>query len=241
MGSHTAAGHAADGRQWSQNQDHLLVDLPLGLLMVLDGGGNWFGPEQRARRGAEVIEQVVHEGLATTPPQLLIENAFRVATETLLADLDEEGQPGGVAGVVLALIQYGQVHVSWLGDAMAHRVCGGKIEALTWSHSIPNVMLRNGTWTAEVAALRGERFANVLCHYLGGELPKPLEVVSFAPNPGDRLILTTDGVHDLLLGSHFVTACQTHPETQACAVRLIELAREHGSRDNCTCVVIAFE
>lgn len=241
-GGRTEVGHAPGGSQWQwpRNDDYLLIDSHLGLFLVLDGGGNWFGPDQRGRRGAEVIQQVIREEGATTAPQVLIERAFRIAGETLLTERDSDGDCG-TSGVILALFHNGLVHVSWLGSEMAHRVSGERSEPLTWPHTARNAMLRAGALTEAVDTERGERLSYVLCHYLGSELPQPLEVISFTPNAGDRLILTTDGVHNVLLGSQFVAACQTHSEPQACAARLVELARERGSNDNCTAVVIAFE
>jgi protein phosphatase len=235
----SVGGHTDQGGYRSANEDHLLVDLALGLFAVFDGGGSWGDdPSQVGPRSAPIIQRVVREAFSADP-QTLIERAFEAATHDLQQPDEQLSYDGG--SVALTFLRDGKAHVSWLGDSMVHRVATGRIEALTWTHTYRNVLLRMGKSTEADEAMRGERFSNIMIHCLGGELPKPLEVVSFAPKPSDRLILTTDGVHDVLLGSHFIAVCQAHPEPQACAARLIELAREHGSRDNCTCVVIAFE
>jgi serine/threonine protein phosphatase PrpC len=170
---------------------------------------------------------------------VLIDRAFRLAGETLRAELDEDGYYG-TTYVILLLLRDGRAHISWLGDCLAHRISGAEIVLLAWPHTIREVMRRRGTLTAELEQ-QNPAVARVLLHFLGGELPDPLEVVSFTPDRGDRLILTTDGVHDVLPPSELFAACQSHPAPQACADRLVSLAIERGSRDNCTSVVIAFE
>lgn len=221
------------------NYDHFLLDAELGLMLVLDGGGNWSGPDGRARRGAEVIGQVVRSEPPTASPRSLIERAFRVAGETLRAELDEYGDYG-TANVVLLLLRDGRVHVSWLGDSMAHRISGDAVTPLTKPHTLLNELLRRGEFTQEVVAKRdGEKWSRVLARFLGGELPDPLEVVSFASKAGERLILTTDGVHDVLPPDELLAACRSHPDPRACADHIVALALARGSRDNCTCAVIA--
>ena len=82
---------------------------------------------------------------------------------------------------------------------------------------------------------------NVLVHSLGGTLPDPVEVPSFAPRPGDRLVLTTDGVDGVVEPAALAAACRAHPDPLACAEHLVQLALDGGSRDNATAVVIAFD
>jgi serine/threonine protein phosphatase PrpC len=235
----TDAGPGVNGGE-RRNDDHLLIDFGLGLFAVLDGGGNWFGPDEPARRGAEVIHQVVRTEPATTSPQTLIEGAFRTAGESLRGQLDADGE-FGTATVVLLLLRGACAHVSWLGDSMAYRTSGDEIETLTRPHTVLDELLRRGEFTQEVAAMRNaDGWSRVLARFLGGELPDPLEVVSFTPQPGDHVILTTDGVHDVLPADELLATCRSHPEPQACADGIVALARERGSLDNCTCAVIAF-
>ncbi len=161
--------------------------------------------------------------------------------DTLLADLDEYGDYG-TALVVLLLVRDGFAHISWLGDAMSHRVSGDDIESLTWPHTLLNDAIHSGQLTQEGTQGFSPNLNRVLCRYLGvNPFPDPLEVISFTPESGDRLILTTDGVHDTLPPSRLLEVCRSHPEPQVCADRLVALALEQGSRDNRTCVVVAFD
>jgi len=231
-----AGGRTEPGPYREANDDYLLLNPELGLFAVFDAGGSWSEMGGRASRvSAEVVRRVIREGTDREPREL-IERAFRTTTETLQTEPDDNGWCGG-SSVSLVLLRSDRVFISWLGDAMAYRVRGDQIEPLTRAHTVWNEMVRRGT----VQATASPRFQNVLMHVLGGQLPDPLEVVSFAPLPGDRLVLTTDGVTNHIPASTILNACRTISDPTTCAEAIIEHAIMAGSRDNCTCAVIAFE
>jgi protein phosphatase len=216
--------------------DYLLLDPQLGLFLVLDAGGSW--SELRGRSGrtaADAIQVVVADWrVGGIEPRSLISQAFRAANESLRAEIDENGWHGG-ASVMLALFGEGRVHVSWVGDPMAHRVTCDRIEALTQPHTLWNECLRHGVTPTN------PNFRNALLYSLGAQLPDPLEVISFVPQSGDRLILTTDGITNHIPENTILTACRTISDPTTCAEAIIEHALMAGSRDNCTCAVIAFD
>lgn len=218
-----------------RNDDFLFLDPELSLFAVFDAGGSW--SEMGGRAGpmsAEAIRRVVRER-AGEEPRTLLGRALRAANDALLAEPDPLGLCGS-ASVALALIRFEQVFISWLGDAMVYRVTGERLEPLTRPHTAWNEAARRGT-TPTNPALR-----NLLVHVLGNqELPNPLEVVSFMPQPGDRLVLTTDGVTNHIPADTILNACRVISDPTTCAEAIIEHALTAGSRDNCTCAVISFE
>jgi serine/threonine protein phosphatase PrpC len=223
------------------NSDHLIQDASLGLFAVLSVGNILVTEGWRAGRvGGEAIQRVITEGKATEPIPL-IKMAIRGAGETLEAARTENGWDFVQVSVVLAVLRDGRIHVCWLGDCMAHRISEDQVEPLTWPHTARNRLLRDGLLTAEEEKQTISGFLTTLAYFLRGPLPEPLEIISFTPRPGDRLVLTTKGVHDVLAPSTLLDTCQTHHKPQACAERLVGLAREQGSHDHRTCIVIAFE
>ena len=233
-----AGGHTQPGLP-RDNEDYLLSDTNLGVFAVLDAGGSWHEDGEGSRIGAAAIQRVIARERLTEPSPL-IELAFREAAETLRMTANGDGL-GKSTRVVLALFRDGRIHVSWIGHCAAHRVSDKQINSLTEAHTLGNDMMRAGTLTAERAEQFNPNLLRIWTHSLGGTHPEPLEMITFAPVPGDRLILTTDGVHNTLAPSVLLTTCQTHPEPQECDERLVGLAREQGSRDDYTCIVLAFE
>jgi protein phosphatase len=122
---------------------------------------------------------------------------------------------------------------------MAYRVSAGTVEPLTRPHDMRRALIDAGVISEADAC--GGCIRNVLYLYLGDvELPRALPIPSFVPRPGDRVILATDGVTNFLEESHLLDACREYAGPQACAGHLVRLALDRGSRDNCTCAVIAF-
>jgi hypothetical protein len=86
---------------------------------------------------------------------------------------------------------------------------------------------------------------------LGVDLSCPTEYTRPAPQPAlpaccvlqfeSRLILTTDGVTNHIPADTILNACRDISDPATCAEAIIEHAIRAGSRDNCTCAVIAFE
>ena len=94
--------------------------------------------------------------------------------------------------------------------------------------------------TAEEA--RFSPYQHVLHKFLGcTELNSATEVHPYTPQNGDRLLLATDGMTNHISDEDLRTGPQKFPDPQAWIDHLVKTALDHGSRDNVTGVVIAFE
>jgi protein phosphatase len=66
------------------------------------------------------------------------------------------------------------------------------------------------------------------------------EVRPLTPQAGDRLILGSDGLTNFLSDQDLIEGASIHPDAQEWADHLVETALSRGSKDNVTCVVVAF-
>ena len=99
---------------------------------------------------------------------------------------------------------------------------------------------RNGTLTHEQA--RNSPWKNVLYKFLGcAEMPDGPEVRPFAPEAGDRLVLGSDGLTNFMTDDDLRTGAKKFANPQEWADHLVETALQRGSKDNVTCVIVAFE
>ena len=71
-------------------------------------------------------------------------------------------------------------------------------------------------------------------------MPDQAEVQQFVPEPGDRLLLATDGLTNHVEEEDLREGPNRFPDPQDWVDHLVTLALERGSRDNVTCIVIAF-
>lgn len=235
-----AASHVGYVRE--NNEDCVYLDPEYPFALVLDGMGGLAAGEVASRNGADAVAEALREGLASNEePRLLIEKALRAGHEAVL-DLVRKDRSLKHAGttVVLAMLHRDRVYVSWLGDSPAYLISGGRVRKLTWDHNLTNALIRSGIVREEEVG--NHRINNVLCRYLGSEDTKDApEIPAFTPRRGDRLVLATDGVSGVVSEEELLRLCREHPEPQACAEELVNRALLDGSRDNCTCAVLAFD
>jgi protein phosphatase len=71
---------------------------------------------------------------------------------------------------------------------------------------------------------------------LDGRAREPAAVTRFAAREGDRLLLCSDGLSDVVAGDAIAATLADGP-ADACAERLVELALAAGARDNVSVVV----
>jgi protein phosphatase len=83
---------------------------------------------------------------------------------------------------------------------------------------------------------------HVLHKFLGcAEMTDGAEVVPFTPQAGDRLLLASDGLTGHITDDDLREGSKRFPDPQEWADYLVQLALDRGSRDNVTCIVVAFE
>ena len=107
------------------------------------------------------------------------------------------------------------------------------------SHTVADALERNGTLTHEQA--QNSPWRHVLYKFLGcAEMNEGAEVRPFAPQAGDWLILASDGLTGFVTHDDLREGARRHIRPQEWADELVNLALERGSKDNVTCVVVAF-
>jgi protein phosphatase len=95
-------------------------------------------------------------------------------------------------------------------------------------------MLDSGELTPEEARDHPRR--SLVLVALDGEAGRDPALTTFEARPGDRLLLCSDGLSDVV-DDAAIEATLRIPERAACAARLIEVALAAGGRDNVSAVV----
>jgi protein phosphatase len=233
------AGRSAQGRR-PNNEDRFVADPDRHVFLVADGMGGQELGEQASGLAAEIIPRVLHDRLAAHESAgQAVQNALAAANQAII-DAGQHQAQGRRMGTtaVLAVEQGDQVFVAGVGDSRAYLVRDGQVEQLTVDHTIAEALARNGTITADQA--RNSPWRNVLYRFLGCvEMTEGAEVRPFTPQAGDRLILASDGLTNHVAAEDLGDAGQRSP--QEWADYLVQLALDRGSRDNVTCVVVAFD
>jgi protein phosphatase len=236
VGSHSAQGVR------SNNEDRFVVDEEHNLFLVADGMGGQERGEQASGLAAELIPKIMQDRLAA---QEETTQAMRTAlTEANQAIVDAgRDQPAGRrmgTTAVLAVKHDDQVYVAGLGDSRAYLIRGDRVEQLTVDHSVAQALVASGVLTPEEA--KNSPWQHVLHKFLGcAELADGADVRPFTPEAGDRLLLASDGLTNHVTEDDLRKGARTIDNPQEWAEQLTRTALDRGSRDNVTCIVVAFD
>jgi len=207
------------------------------LFVVADGMGAHAAGELASQMAAEKISQYY---LKQSPVEAM--RALRSAVQDANADIHRRGQENpeffnmGTTASSIAITPDGVI-VAHVGDSRVYRVRDGKLEQLTFDHSLVWEMQASGQVHPD-SSLRHAIPKNVITRSLG---PSEEVVVDMeGPFPvklGDRFLLCSDGltgqIEDEEIGP--LLDCLT-PETAARA--LVDLANLRGGPDNTTAIII---
>jgi serine/threonine protein phosphatase PrpC len=127
-----------------------------------------------------------------------------------------------------------------LGDSRAYLFRKGKLELLTKDHTVAQAMADAGYIPPE--EVRHHRKRHVLTNFLGGHHGKVKGDVRWLRlSDGDRLLLCSDGLTDMVDDPAITEILLTHPNPQEAAQTLLDEALLRGGSDNVTVIVAAYE
>jgi PPM family protein phosphatase len=232
------------GQVRTKNEDSLLADQGIGLLMVADGMGGYTGGEIASALAIRTMHEFLLgsalENQAVWDPGELIREAGRRAHEAIRLRASEDARLTDMGTtLVLALCHGPRIHLAHAGDSRAYLIQNGVMRRVTRDHSLVDEMTACGEITPEEA--RRHPMRNVITRSLGSRGRADLELQIEAWEPGDRLVLCSDGLTNMLEDGEIQEAVlRAGPDvTQACET-LIDMANRAGGKDNIS-VVLALQ
>jgi serine/threonine protein phosphatase PrpC len=233
------------GNYRENNEDSIEVkQFPdMTMCIVADGMGGQAAGEIASKRAIEVVPRELRKNLtpAITQEQAraVVRKAVVQANEEIITmgSLDRDLKNMGTT-IVLALWRKGQeLYIANLGDSRAYLIRADAIEQLTIDHSLAQALVENKTISASEA--KEHRFRNVLWKYLGSkEVGDGPDVKAVTLQVGDKFVLCSDGMSGPVPDAQILSFVKEHPDVQACADGLGQLALDNGSRDNVSVIVI---
>lgn len=231
------------GKQREENQDSFFADPEPALFLVSDGMGG--------HRGGALASGIVAEDLP-----VMIENALdrlkvgtprtiRALLERMIAEQSKQLQLEGTsetgfrdmgATLVIVLLRKGRCFVANLGDSRAYRLRKGRMVQLTRDHSVVSELIKKGRIEPEEVAdhyTRGQ-----ITRYIGMEEKANSHVRSFTLKKGDRLLLCTDGLTDMVADKGIAAILKAENDPQTACESLVAAANKAGGHDNITALVI---
>lgn len=232
----------------ANNQDACAFEtlsLPDGgaLLVVADGMGGYDGGEVASRVAVETLRAQVVAGAADWAERgacaggLLgaIHEANRAILETQLnrPDLSHMGTT-----LTAIIVEGAKLHVGHVGDSKAYLIGPGRAIQVTSDHNVPGELLQSGHLTAQQAAVHPQR--HVLTRALGVREQLLVEQLDLDWQPGDMLLLCTDGLSNLVSLTE-IQSLATQMAPEQLVDRLVDLANNRGGHDNITVLAARWE
>jgi len=143
--------------------------------------------------------------------------------------------------VVACIVQNGLACWAHAGDSRLYILRRGDLVATTQDHSRVQMMIDAGEITAEAAARHPER--NKIFSCLGGVVPPQISTSKeFALQPGDTILLSTDGFWTQIPGNILATMLRKQTVVELMPGLLGEAQRRaKGESDNITVVAMTWE
>jgi serine/threonine protein phosphatase PrpC len=205
------------------------------LFVVADGMGG--------HRGGDVASSMAVEAIATAcaaseePPAERLRTAVAAANRAIFERSEREPELGGMGTTVVALLlaQEGGAWVAHVGDSRLYRLRAGRLETLTADHSLVAELQRQG-YLDEAEAARHPR-RHELLRSVGCVPEVEAEIGEIAFEPGDRLLLCTDGLCGYV-DPHSIANALAEASPELAARTLVDLANAGGGEDNVTVQVV---
>lgn len=235
------------GRRRKINEDAFAFSDDDGFCVLCDGMGGHSSGEVASRLAVQILaararltiprahgprpEREAERMRALLPA--LVGEWIRAANTAIFERGATEGEQGGARrmGTTIALLCFVEdfAVAAHIGDSRIYRLRAGELELLTRDHSV---------LSAELAPSNERRKRKYITRALGTRPEVQADLVTLAVASGDRFVVCTDGLTDLVRDDEIRTALEAAGEQlESVPALLVGLANERGGRDNVTVIV----
>ena len=240
-----AFGLTDTGKIRSHNQDCFFIAPQKKLYIVADGMGGHNAGEIASFQAVKVLADFFLSGEdrgslknLDSPASKLIAG-FLEAHQKVIEMARKNDRYAGMGCTMTAVLVTGTtLHFCHVGDARVYFLNKDGLHRLTLDHSLVMELVRSGQMT--IANARRSPIRNRLSQAVGApSIIKP-EYGCSPLNPGDKVLLCTDGLWDMLQDNEILDVLKEDGSPETLCRQLIEKALDRGGRDNVTVIVINF-
>jgi len=233
----------------SENQDSFFANSPNGVFGVADGMG---GGEGGALASSWVCEGLsiaaeTFAGVTVDERYSLVNDALQRTNKRIRAYAQEKGFRMMGSTVALAAFDTaaGQMQIVHVGDSRVYRMRSKQLEQLTRDHTVGDELSRmvpgEGASGGRDFRSRRNPLTHVLTRAVGTEMNVRPDRREIPFQRGDRYLLCTDGVHDMMSDSEIADLMRGRGGPEAIVSRFTTAIRAAGAADNFTLVFVVVE
>jgi serine/threonine protein phosphatase PrpC len=219
------------------------------LFLVADGMGGHQAGERASALAVDAIEQFTlntfkwflgSDGDDVQRVLAQFQVALSQADARVVGEGADDPELSGMGTTVTMAFHLGeQLWIAHVGDSRAYLYRNGELEQITQDHTVTAEMVRRGALRPD--EVPGHRLRHVITNVVGGgELGVTVEAHACDVQAGDRLLLCSDGLTDMVPNEAIAATLHSEPAPEAAARTLLSEANAAGGRDNITVVVVGF-
>jgi len=163
-------------------------------------------------------------------PEIQVQTAMQKAQNVVM---NTNPKPLGATAVVVYLLE-GTAYAGWCGDSRIYHFRDHDIRWMSRDHNVLHDILNKG-------GSRGSIFLNpqALNRFFGSEFEVKSEFYSFIVEPGDQILLCSDGLSNFLMEPDIIHAITNNsPQDASELMERKLLTKEIGAPDNFTWYII---
>jgi protein phosphatase len=225
------AARTDTGLRRAHNEDAVFASPRM--VAVADGVGGHAAGEVASSLAIGALAHLEKRRL-TGPLPTALEAAVAEGNDTIAFVAGCRPQTAGMSTTLTAVAVDDGFTVASIGDSRAYLLRDGVLERLTRDDSLVQELVDAGHLTEDDAPRHPQR--SVVLAALDGARGRTATITTRAARAGDRLLLCSDGLSDLV-GDDEMRAALADPSRDRCADRLVALALAAGGRDNVSVVV----
>jgi len=236
------SGITDKGKQRSGNEDSWFADEDLGLLMVADGMGNEAGGSLAAEIVTTTVPEIIRQegsNLSNLNDPFAVDIISKQMVELNRSVHDSAIGKAGLSGmgstVVMALVRGDKAMIAHMGDSRAYLMRDGFMLALTKDHSVLRMLMEAGEITEE--EMKSHPARGKVTRFIGMEDDVPPDITMISLENGDRLLLCSDGLTNMLSDKEIAEQLRRAVSPKAVCRYLVDAANAAGGKDNITVVL----
>jgi protein phosphatase len=226
------------------NEDAIGSNNDMGLLVLADGMGGYNAGEVASGIAVQTITDLALEGATREERNdidphtglmrqtIVLRDAVARANKIIFQTAQSQTHCEGMGTTLVAAMFYdNKISIAHVGDSRAYRLRDERFEQLTMDHSLLQELVDRGFYSEEEAQRSTNR--NYVTRALGVEPTVEVEVQEYDVLPDDIYLLCSDGLPDMVEDEDIhLTISTFNASLDVVGEQLVQLANEHGGRDN---------
>ena len=228
-------GYSHEGTVRRINEDSILLRPDMGLWLVADGLGGHSAGDVASKMVADTCQAVAPtaslSAFVDEVDQALINTNRNIRHHS---SVHCDGRLMGATVVALLVREYAAACL-WAGDSRLYRLRYGQLQCLTRDHSQVADLIDQGRISEEEAVNHPQ--SHVITRAVGAEARLCIETRVVDVQPGDTLLLCSDGLYNELDDQELTFHLSCH-DAQKSVQGLMRAALQAKARDNVSAIVI---